>query len=473
MKQSVYKSVLYIYFFFILIVIMSLLLSLVLLFYVMRIQKPDGQKALTNWPKQYTEAFKEQIKYDEDKVSVMEEGLKGIKANQLWIQIIDEKGKEILQCNAPSDLPRQYWGTDLLKLCENGIGKTPTICLETFNHKGQEWSYLIGYPVKIAKVTMYLNGERILAGKIIILRVLLSIIGVLAISSIIYGYQLTKHITRFQKATEQIAARAYIPLENQGIFKELYHSLNQLDAEIKRSDAIKAKNNEMREEWIANITHDLKTPLSPIKGYAELMSNAEKISDDERHYARVILKNTIYIEELVNDLKLTYQLQNHMMPLRKQSGDLARFLKEQIIELLNHPSYIDAYFSFKANPTEVCYVFDPLLLKRAFQNLLVNGMIHNGCKVPIAVSIDEESPKSNQAAHKILIKIKDYGKGMTTEEADKVFERYYRVSNKNKKSEGTGLGMAIAKEIIEAHGGQISLVSQVDAGTTITITFIK
>ena len=89
----------------------------------------------------------------------------------------------------------------------------------------------------------------------------------------------------------------------------------------------------MREDWIANITHDLKTPLSPIRGYAEVL--LEKGGENEaqvRRYAGIVLKNASYMEGLIDDLKLTYQLENGMLPLRAVEGDVVRFLRELAID---------------------------------------------------------------------------------------------------------------------------------------------
>jgi signal transduction histidine kinase len=112
---------------------------------------------------------------------------------------------------------------------------------------------------------------------------------------------------RIRKSIREIASRAYIPAVNSGSFGDVYEELNTLDSEIKSSDEARAKNEKLREEWIANITHDLKTPLSPIRGYAELISALDAVTepDEIKKYGGIILKNTAYAEELINDLKLT------------------------------------------------------------------------------------------------------------------------------------------------------------------------
>ncbi len=99
----------------------------------------------------------------------------------------------------------------------------------------------------------------------------------------------------------------------------------------------------MREEWISNISHDLKTPLSSIKGYAEILANEDyKISEDEIiNYSNIILNKTDYMEEMIEELRLNEKLKNNVLNLNKTKGNLTKFLREIIIEILNHPDYGD------------------------------------------------------------------------------------------------------------------------------------
>lgn len=125
-------------------------------------------------------------------------------------------------------------------------------------------------------------------------------------------------------------------MQARGSFKDIYDSLNVLDTEIKASDKIKEQTEKMREEWISNITHDLKGPLSPIKGYAELiLENDIEDEKQRKRYAQVMLKNVTYMETLIHDLKLTYQLKNGMIPFKRQEKNIIRFLKELVIDILN------------------------------------------------------------------------------------------------------------------------------------------
>jgi|GEM_PF-1324430 len=144
--------------------------------------------------------------------------------------------------------------------------------------------------------------------------------------------------------------------------------------------------------------------------------------------------------------------------LRRKSYDQKDFQSKAVLKIRDIQIDTDS----KAN-SEIIYCFDETLLKRALNNLIYNALIHNPADTEIHVAL--------QAGNKISITIEDNGNGMSAEEVDKLFQRYYRGTNTEEKAEGTGLGMAIAKQIIEIHDGEIHVESQKNAGTMITITF--
>lgn len=242
---------------------------------------------------------------------VKQTGLVLLQENEVGIQIIDSTGNVVFSYQEPERVNKVYSGTELLQLVQTGKsadGKTTVFSGMAFDAK-KEYAYLLYFPVNVSKVTMYVNGERFAGGKAIMIPVLLVLLLLVLISGILYGFFTTKAMKRLTTAIHEISARSYLPVQEQGVFHDLYDSLNTLDAEIRDSDQLRVQTEKMREEWIANITHDLKTPLSPIKGYAEILQETDGGDrEHRRHYADVMLKNVSYMEKLMDDLKLTYQL---------------------------------------------------------------------------------------------------------------------------------------------------------------------
>lgn len=253
-------------------------------------------------------------------------------------------------------------------------------------------------------------------------------------------------------------------LPEKGVFRSIYAALNQMDAEIRRSDRMKEETERTRREWIANITHDLKTPLSPIKGYAELLADGTAGEPQTvREYGSLILKNAEHTEKLINDLKLTWQLDSGTFPFHLQQVRMERYLKELVIDIVNDPAFSDHEIAFESDAADVSAAIDPELFRRAVGNLVINGLVHNPPDTKVTVSVWEDTGNS------VCISVRDDGKGISEEEQAKLFTRYYRGTNTKEKPEGSGLGLAIAKQIVSLHGGEIAVKSRVGEGTEFTI----
>jgi signal transduction histidine kinase len=169
------------------------------------------------------------------------------------------------------------------------------------------------------------------------------------------------------------------------------------------------------------------------------------------------------MQDLVEDLRITYQLKNEALPLEKEPVNLVGLLREVVIDLLNDPSCQGAQVNFAPAAEEIYFNGDSHLLQRAFTNLILNAVVHNPIETPVNVSIRKEKT--------IYIVIQDQGKGIAPEDVERLFERYYRGTNTGVGHKGSGLGMAIARQVVEAHGGRLEVRSQESVGTSIEIRF--
>ncbi|GAB7388281.1 hypothetical protein BSNK01_21180 [Bacillaceae bacterium] len=181
-------------------------------------------------------------------------------------------------------------------------------------------------------------------------------------------------------------------------------------------------------------------------------------------YAGVIVKNAAYLETLLDDLKLTYQLKHQAVPLAMNVNNLVELLRDVVIRLLNTPAYEGRDVRFVSDDDSIMMRFDPRWLDRAFTNLILNAFVHNPpeCRVRIAV---------RRVSARIEVTIEDNGKGIPEEDLDKLFERHYRGTNTESAHEGSGLGLAIARQIILAHRGEIRVESSPGKGTRFHVTF--
>ncbi|WP_050697669.1 sensor histidine kinase [Anaeromassilibacillus senegalensis] len=467
MRKSGYRTVFHIYLIFFLSLLGTILAVVCLSSLLITVQQPDGSTKRSDWPKTFTEEFREQILFIDNAPQVKQAGIALLRDYQIGLQILNSSGTDIYHYQEPPQARDAYSSTDLLRLYQTGQAKDGqvTAFVGTVSNEGKDYAYILYFPIKISKVTMYLNGERFAGGKTIVLFVLGVLFLVAAVSGVLYGLWTAKAIKRLTTSIQDISSRSYLPVQDHGAFHDLYDSLNMLDAEIKASDQLQTQTEKIREEWIANITHDLKTPLSPIKGYAEMLLEDGNTSEQQcKRYAGILLKNAAYMETLIDDLKLTYQLENGMFPLKRNEQNMVRFLRELVIDLLNTPDYENRTVHFESSSEYIDFTFDQTLFTRAFRNLVINSFVHGRADTEVTLRV-------SGSGETVRVDISDNGNGMTAEEMAHLFDRYYRGTSTEKKPEGSGLGLAIAKSIIELHSGTISVSTIPGAGTTFQILF--
>ena len=471
MKQSGYRTTFHIYSIFFLSLLGTLLVLCCLFAMLITVANPNGKNVRSDWAKNFTLDFSDYIIFVDGSPTVKQTGIERLQDNHIGLQILDTAGNEVYACQTPGNAQDAYSNADLLQLNQTGHLDTEdmTSFVGIVTECGKEYAYILHFPMNIQKVTMYLNGERFAGGK----KIVFSAIGILLAGIIslglVYGFLMTKTIRKLVTSIQDISGRCYLPVKAKGAFRDLYNSLNELDAGVKTSDKLREQTENMRREWVANITHDLKTPLSPIKGYAEILQDdTEKTAVEYRRYAGIMLKNAAYMENLIDDLKLTWQLESGTLPVNRQEQNIVRFLRELSIDILNRPEYENRMILFECsdNITDETALlsFDTKLFTRAFQNLMINAFVHGTKDTEVTVKI-------GVSERELTINVSDNGGGMSNVVAERLFERYYRGINTESKTEGTGLGLAIAKNIVELHGGTISVNSPPGVGTSFLIRF--
>ncbi len=218
----------------------------------------------------------------------------------------------------------------------------------------------------------------------------------------------------------------------------------------------------MREEFSANVSHELKTPLTAIRGYAELIETDEKATETHRHFASEIVKNSSRLQSLIDDTIMLSQLDRQedkkMEPVR-----LDEAVSECLPALQINARMKDIALEYEDEPATVSG--DGELLTQMAENLIQNAIIYNKENGWVKVRVHKENDRC-------LLSVSDNGIGIPEEDQSRSFERFYRVDkSRSRNSGGTGLGLAIVKHIAELHNAEIKLTSKVDEGTEITVTF--
>ena len=445
--------------------LIAVVIAIGMFYYIFGITEPEGL-SLASWPDRFTDNFSVWMENDNGNVKIEEIGLKRLDEYGLWLQVIDETGQEGFCHNKPEDYPIKYSASELISLRTSAYEQGNTVFVNSYEQSGKTWCYLIGFPYSIGKHMLYYNGENVGRLSPLFRRGIFFILCSILLFMICYGFWLTKHLGKISEGIGDISMRSYTSLSEKGVFGEIYGALNKMNSAICHSDKVQQDTERIRREWIENITHDLKTPLSPIKGYAELLMDSPNLDGETiQEYGGIILKNVNHTEKMINDLKLTYQLESCSVPYRPQTVRLVRFLKELVIDIVNDPAFANRSIEFESNMQECEVCIDIDLFRRAVINLIINALTHNPPETKVTIRID------TGLKNKILICISDNGIGMSDKEQSELFNRYYRGTNMREKPEGSGLGLAIAKQIITLHNGNIAVKSKRGEGTRFTIVF--
>lgn len=235
-------------------------------------------------------------------------------------------------------------------------------------------------------------------------------------------------------------------------------SIRELTEKLESDKTYQKRITALREEWIAGITHDLKTPLSSIYGYSKLLNSPIDIScEDRKRFAEIIEDKAMYIDSLLKDLNMTYQMKNDVFEFNKQMINVGDYV-QTFIESFNHPNL------HGVNQLNESIKLDKERMNRVLMNIVSNAFIYND-DIEVWINAFMEDGY-------IVIEIADNGKGIPESEIPYIFDRYYRGTNTSSNHEGSGLGLAVAKQIVENHDGKIEVNSSI-AGTKFLIRLPK
>lgn len=248
------------------------------------------------------------------------------------------------------------------------------------------------------------------------------------------------------------------------LYKEVIFNIFSLSEHLKQAEQDREKIEEIKKDWIAGISHDLKTPLTYITGYSSLLLNQDYswTENEKLIYIKEIAQKGEQIESLIEDLTLSFQM-NHIktsLPITLRRENIVEFTKSLIADIGNDPRAFEYNLSFECPEPFIEISFDVRLMYRVLQNLLTNALLHNPPGTNIHVLLKKQ-------ASTVTISISDDGIGMDQHTLDNIFQKYYRGTSTEM---GTGLGMGIVKNLIHGHGGQIKITSEVSKGTTIHVT---
>jgi len=233
-------------------------------------------------------------------------------------------------------------------------------------------------------------------------------------------------------------------------------NINKMAKELAKSEILK-------NDFISNVSHEIKTPLAVIKNHCQALLNSNLSQDTRKEYLHILIDTTTKLSNLITNILSLNRLDNQTLSNKKERVNVGELLRECILV------FDDVIEKKKINL--VCNISDIEMssyasyLEIIFNNLISNAVKFSHLKGEIEVSL------KNQGNY-IIFQIKDNGIGICEEDGKRIFERFFK-ADKSRSSGGNGLGLALVKKIIDIIGGEISVKSQEGVGSTFIVKLIK
>ena len=257
-----------------------------------------------------------------------------------------------------------------------------------------------------------------------------------------------------------------IDVKGDNEFSEIAASINKMAEEIRVLMESERHNEKSKNEMITNIAHDLRTPLTSILGYLDLINKRDLSEETKKEYLKIVYEKSKKLQDLIESLFSFTKTNSSKLVLKIEKIDIIKLLCQLMEEF--YPNFENKGITCSVNTNEDSCVIDGdgTLLARLFDNLINNAIKYgaDGKRIDIKISVEKKIVK---------IAVINYGKVIPANELPLIFGKFYRVDQaRNSNTGGTGLGLAIAKNITELHHGIIDVSSDL-SGTIFSVTLPK
>lgn len=336
---------------------------------------------------------------------------------------------------------------------------------------------VIVLPLSMLIAYYFLIDQDVSIPKDIMTIMFVSIFVVLLITSIILVFWLSHSFVRpmqdLKKGMNQIAEGNFdepIYSKERGEIGKIFSDYEKMRLELKASEETKINNERQNRELIRNISHDLKTPITSIKGYVEgIMDGVADSPEKMEKYIKTIYAKANDMDRLIDELTIYSKIDTNQVPYQMCIFDVDNYF-EDCVE--------DVGFDLESKGIKLEYInavapgvrllADPEQIKRVINNIIGNSVKY---KKP---TDSEIKMKICDVGEFVLVEFEDNGRGVPSADVDKIFERFYRTdASRSSKEGGSGIGLAIAKKIIEDHGGRIWATGEENKGLCIHFTLRK
>ena len=388
---------------------------------------------------------------------ISEETSELLRDSHIWAVYLDMEGNRVWAADAPDELSDHFTVQDVAIFAKGYLADYPVFIRNT-----DDGMLILGYPqdsyMKLPSNYYSLRSIKTFP---------FFMIGILAIDLtilfLVYYYSKRKILKSAEPIITSIAALGNgkpASLSMRGELSGIADSVN------KASDII-IRQNQARANWISGVSHDIRTPLSMIMGYAERIAHEKNADFHIRQEAEIIRTQSVKIRELVQDLNLVSRLEYEMQPIHKSPVSLAGLLRSYTAELLNTGLADEYSINIEITPVAETVLFhcDARLISRAVGNLVQNSINHHpdGCDIILALDCKDKC---------ISLSISDNGVGLSAEKLKELNEKpHYMESTDDRLDLRHGLGLILVHQIVDAHNGTMQIESKQQKGCKVILNF--
>lgn len=387
-----------------------------------------------------------------------------LKKNDTWAIFIDNTTMNVVwhTDDLPETIPMSYSISDIARLTRGYIDGYPT-----FTGEAENGLVVLGYPKDSFWKHMWPSWDYHLIANLP--KTFLTVLAInVTLIFMIYAAansRLLKSVKPIVRGIQSLPAEEDVHIKEKGLLSELAANINKTSEILQSQRRQLRKKETARANWIAGVSHDIRTPLSMVMGYASQLESDDRLPEDDRKKASVIVSKSRQMKNLINDLNLASKLEYNMQPINPARQNLVAVVRQVVVDFINtdiddkHPIEWETDEDLK-----VCFAdIDEDLMKRAVSNLIQNCINHNeqGCHIFVRVMTGEDI---------CMVVVADDGRGATDEQIEKLnHSPHYMICDENTTRQRHGLGLLIVKQIVTAHGGVTEIGHSSYGGFSVTL----
>ena len=407
-------------------------------------------------PKKIVRAAAEGLAYQGDRFLFEPQMQNELQREGIWAMLVDRKGRVAWEFELPAELPRAYTPFQIARFSRFYLQDYPAYVWEHPQGmvvigypKNSIWKYQVQVDTKILDHVPFWGTLALCVNA-----------GLAILLSLLAGLLLLRSMRPLAGGIRLLADGEPVKLKEEGILSDVAESINRTSEALQEKDQRLQKRDTARANWISGVSHDIRTPLSVILGYAGQLSDDGALPEEARQSAQAIVRQSVQLRELINNLNLVSKLEYDMTSVNRQPVRPTELLREVVSQILNdgQEKSCEIFLNYPQSAENRTIEGDAQLLRRAVRNLIQNSIQHNpkGCTIRVGLEYDLRFCK---------ISVADNGKGMEEIKLSELKSRpHYMYCDSIIPEQRHGMGLLIVQYIARAHGGRCLFFSREGEG---------